>query len=44
MTIHFFIYTISVSITKSTVKPFNKTHKDIEEKLLNRKAEYRNLY
>ncbi|MFG6149116.1 hypothetical protein [Halobacillus sp. B23F22_1] len=44
MTIHFFDYTIDVSIQKKKSKSNKAFNKEVEEKLLNRKAAYRNLY
>ncbi|GGF12568.1 hypothetical protein GCM10010954_09110 [Halobacillus andaensis] len=44
MTIHFFVYTIDVSIQKKKSKSNKTFNKDAEENLLNRKAAYRNLY
>ncbi|WP_101843704.1 hypothetical protein [Halobacillus sp. Marseille-P3879] len=44
MTIHFFIYTIDVSVSKKNGKPGRRINKEWEDQLLNRKAAYRNLY
>ncbi|MFG6146893.1 hypothetical protein [Halobacillus sp. B23F22_1] len=44
MTIHFFIFTISITRKKKDKTPMSNHPKEAQEQLLNRKATYRNLY